>query len=91
LIDNTIKYSYTNTKIEIALKLNTLTIKNYSEGINKKDLPFVFEQYYKADNNKKQEGYGLGLSIVKTIMDICDFEIDIKSKINKYTTVIISF
>ena len=46
-------------------------------------MPFVWEKFYKADKSHSQEGNGLGLSLVKRIIELHKGTIEIKSKINK--------
>lgn len=94
IIDNSIKYSKSPV-IDITLRrLNgvTLEIKDYGRGIDSKDLENVFEPYYKVDQsrNSKHEGWGLGLSISREIVEKHGGSIEIKSSPNKGTSVIIN-
>jgi two-component system phosphate regulon sensor histidine kinase PhoR len=62
-------------------------------GIAEKDLPHIFEAFYKADQSRttvdNQSGAGLGLAIVKQIVEQHHGTIEIKSLVNKGTTVLI--
>lgn len=92
LFDNAVKYTDEKGQIDISLIRSkrhvTFTIKNSGKGIAKQDLPKIFDRFYRVDPSRTQEtsGYGLGLSIAKTIMDRLGGEIYATSVENKYTT-----
>ena len=68
LILNAIKYnSKENPLIEITFKDNTLSIFNKGEKIDTKNLLVIFDRYYQS--NSSNEGFGLGLNIVKEFCD----------------------
>ena len=76
LIDNAIKYSNDEGIIEIASEATDghtlVVIKDNGIGIDEKDLPHVFERFYRADSARQKidsGGYGLGLSIAKQIVE----------------------
>lgn len=91
LFDNAIKYSNKNGQIDISLikskRQVIYSIKNSGKGIAKQDLPKVFDRFYRADPSRTHEngGYGLGLSIAKTIIDGLGGEIHVTSVENEYT------
>lgn len=70
-----------------------LKITDTGMGIDQNDLKHVFERFYKADKSRNisESGAGLGLSIVKEIADIHKIHINIKSDIDKGTTIILTF
>ncbi|MBQ7975455.1 MAG: HAMP domain-containing histidine kinase [Clostridia bacterium] len=74
LIDNAIKFSYPKTTVEIKMwvdkKKAYFSVGNFGEGIDKTELPHVFDRFYKTDTSRtnKSTGAGLGLSFVKNIM-----------------------
>jgi len=92
LFYNAVKYTDEKGQIDISLIRSkrhvTFTIKNSGKGIAKQDLPKIFDRFYRVDPSRTQEtsGYGLGLSIAKTIMDRLGGEIYATSVENKYTT-----
>lgn len=97
LLDNAIKYTNKSGKINVNLQQEKnkikLKIKNTGEGIKKEDLEKIFERFYRVDSSRAREtgGYGLGLSIAKSIVDSHKGKIYAESNIGKDTTFIIEF
>ncbi len=91
LVDNAVKFTPEKGKISFSvLKENkglTFTVKNTGEGIPKKDLPHIFERFYKVDKSRSaaKNSTGLGLYIVKTIITAHNGSISVSSKENEYT------
>lgn len=79
-ISNAIKYSYEEGKIEIILEANDdqciMSFKDNGVGI--KDSKQIFERYYRE--NKEKGGFGIGLNIVKSIIDHANIDLEINSK-----------
>ncbi len=96
LLDNAIKYSPDKTSIKISSKQTKefviVTIQDKGIGISKQHLPKIFDRFFRADPSRsKNEGYGLGLSIAKSIMDAHDATIEVESALGKGTTFKLSF
>ena len=91
LIENAIKFSKQNGKIDIKLikeKSNIIvTIKDYGIGMSEDELEKIFERFYQIDKSHSEEGSGLGLAIVKRIIELSNGSIRIESKENKGTIV----
>lgn len=94
ILDNAVKYSDKKSSIRIMKyaqkKGIEIRIQDEGCGIEKDDLPHVFDRFYRSDSaRKKQEigGYGLGLSIAKKITEVHEGEITIISEPQKGTTV----
>lgn len=89
LIDNAIKYSKKDGKIEISLKTagekHQVIIKDYGIGMDEKTVMHAFDKFYQGDNGMK-EGTGLGLSIVDSIAKIIGAQIELESKQGVGTT-----
>jgi len=70
-----------------------VTVKDTGSGIPAEDLPFVFEPFYRVDKSRAHGtgGYGLGLSLCKTIIEQHGGSIDISSSPDEGTTVLLSF
>lgn len=98
ILDNAIKYSTKKTSIKIyAKKTNNqiiIEIKDQGIGIEKKDLPFIFDRFFRADQSRSKEkviGYGLGLSIAKKIILNHHGKISVTSQIDKGSVFTINF
>lgn len=98
LLDNAIKYSPKESKISINITQTNgsamVKIADKGMGIKASDLPYIFNRFYRADlsrNKEKIEGYGLGLSIAKRIVDLHGGTIEATSKSGKGTEFIIKF
>ena len=95
LLDNAIKYTNQSGKIDVDLRQEKnkikIKVKNSGEGINRKDLNKIFERFYRVDTSRAREsgGYGLGLSIAKSIVENHNGKIYAESTIGKDTTFII--
>ena len=70
-----------------------ISIKDNGIGIADADLPFIFERFYRADKTRSRSagGSGLGLSLVKFIVEILGGKIQVTSIPNQGTTFTISF
>lgn len=94
LLDNAIKYSgeYTNIWIQAGIHEGQIQVSIQDEGIGMDDETIVkiFEKYYQVDSSRQEEGYGLGLSIVKRIVDICGGKITVESQLGSGTTIHVS-
>lgn len=92
LLDNALKYS--NPKGKISLSLSTysnkaiLSVSNTGAGIPKEHLSQIFNRFYRVDKSRSKNsgGYGLGLSIAKTIVEQHKGRIWAKSIENEVTT-----
>lgn len=91
LVDNAIKFSEEGGSISFNLKIENkktaLTIINTGKGIPEKELPFIFERFYKVDKSRSasKNSTGLGLYIVKTIITAHGGNVKVSSKENEYT------
>jgi signal transduction histidine kinase len=93
LIDNAIKFSNHNTQIVVEL-LNTkkeyfIQIKDQGLGIPEGEIDKISEPYYRGKDHAK-EGLGIGLFLVKSIINQHNGYVKIRSKVNKGTTVKVS-
>ncbi len=90
LLENAIKYSKDNSVITVGLsqKGESKIIKVYNEGVGvtKEQKNRLFDKFYRVDGSRQREtgGYGLGLSIVKNIVDMHKGKIQVESIPNKY-------
>lgn len=93
ILDNAIKFSNNNGKIDVVLTQEkdkiVVKIKDYGKGIPDDELEKVFERFYQIDKSHSEDGAGLGLAIVKRIIELSEGQIEIESKENIGTTVIV--
>lgn len=92
LIDNSIKFTPEGGYISVYTGNNQkgesiFKVRNSGQGIAKKDLPKVFERFYKTDKSRSsnKESSGLGLYIVKSIIDLHQGKITVRSMLGEYT------
>ncbi len=91
LIDNAIKFSPEGGPLEISLregdKKAYVSVSNGGETIPPEELPLVFDRFHKIDKSraKNRESWGLGLYIVKTIMDLHGENISVASRDGRTT------
>ena len=98
ILDNAIKYSRDSSQpveITIASKKDqtAIQIKDHGIGIPEEELPYILEPFYRVDKSRSKQtgGYGLGLSICKTIMEAHGGKIELESELGKGTTVTLIF
>lgn len=90
ILKNAIKYSHKNGTVE--LKTNTekdflkISVKDYGKGINKEDMPYIFERFYRGDKSRQDEGIGIGLSIAQQIIKIHKGKIESNSNFKQGST-----
>jgi two-component system sensor histidine kinase MprB len=65
LLDNAMKWSPAGGTVELSLSDGVLAVRDEGPGFKEKDLPHVFDRFYRADDARKQPGSGLGLAIVR--------------------------
>ena len=91
LINNAINYTGDDNKVIINVLVDKnirVEIKDTGKGIKKEDLPHIWDKYYHSKKEHKRNviGTGIGLSIVKTILESHNFKYGVESKRNKGTT-----
>ncbi len=95
LLDNAIKYSHEKSVVTIASKKTDhhvqIEIKDRGVGIDDKDVPHIFDRFYRADKSRSRvPGYGLGLSIAKQIVEKHKGTIAVRSRRNKGTVFVVN-
>ena len=97
ICDNAIKYNHVGGSVHIEVKSDEanaiLTISDTGIGIPVDAQDRIFERFYRVDKSRSKEvgGTGLGLSIVKHSVKLLGGEIELRSIVDKGTTIIISF
>ena len=94
ILKNCVEHSKENSKIEIKYEQNKMyskiEIKDYGVGIDKKDLPHIFERFYKGKNSSK-DSVGIGLALSKSIIESENGFIQVESELGIGTVFVIKY
>ena len=94
LLDNAIKFSPEAGCITITLRANNgnvvFTVKDQGEGINDKTQKFIFDKFYQGDTSHHMEGNGLGLPLVKKILELHKGRIAVQSQTGRGSVFIVT-
>lgn len=89
IFSNALRYTNENDTIEINSyhkdKNIILEIKDTGCGIKKEDISNIFDIFYRGTNSRREEGMGIGLSVVKNIIDTHGWKIEVESEVGKGT------
>ena len=91
LVDNAIRYTRPGGRVDVELGLQdgqvVLTVDDTGLGIPARDLPRVFERFYRVDRARSREtgGTGLGLSIVRHVVENHGGRVDVRSELGRGT------
>ncbi len=89
LINNAIKFSPNGSALELSCSKEDgqilVVIRDHGEGMTAETQKRIFEKFYQGDSAHATEGNGLGLSLVKRIVDLCGGKIDVESALGKGT------
>jgi len=87
ILDNAIKYTPKGGKIRVAVNsLNekaSIIVEDTGIGIKEKDLPHIFDRFYRAEQSRTSPGTGLGLSLAKAIVEAHGGKIQVTSAVGK--------
>ena len=90
LINNAIKYSPEGKEVRVSVRIKgkkaVIEVRDQGIGISEKEIPHIFDRFYRADSSRNKtivDGYGLGLSIAKSIVDAHKGEIKVESEVGK--------
>jgi len=92
LLDNAVKYCLEGSEVQVRLKTDResiiVEVADDGPGISQEDLPHIFEKMYRVEKESTRavEGSGLGLSIVKRIVELHGGRIAVESAVGKGTT-----
>jgi two-component system, OmpR family, heavy metal sensor histidine kinase CusS len=93
LLSNALRHGSAGGRVTIEVRSDSteviVTVKDDGSGVPPKDLPKLFDRFYRGENSR--EGVGLGLSIVKSIMGLHHGTAEIFSELGKGTTVVLRF
>ncbi|MDE6189739.1 MAG: HAMP domain-containing histidine kinase [Clostridia bacterium] len=89
LLSNAIKFTESGGKISVYLKKTdggaVVTVADTGCGISSETGEHIFEKFYQGDTSHAQEGNGLGLALVKKVIDLIGGSISVSSEVNKGT------
>ena len=97
LLSNSLKYSKVNEEILLTLKCENdsiiIEVNDNGIGISEKDLPFIFERFYRSDESRDKNtgGAGIGLTIVKAITEAHMGTINVYSTLGEGSTFVLTF
>ncbi|WP_312468894.1 ATP-binding protein [Neobacillus sp.] len=98
VLNNALKYTPEGKKVTISVQTEMegyvgFKIHDEGSGMNEDDIPHIFERFYRGDKSRdrKTGGVGIGLSIVKALMDAHKGVIKVKSRLNKGTSITLWF
>ena len=98
VLNNAVKYSGAESQpVQVSCELRksyaVIRVTDFGIGIPEVDLAHIFEPFYRVDKSRTKDtgGYGLGLSLCKTIMEAHDGKIEVQSRLQEGTTVSLFF
>jgi signal transduction histidine kinase len=98
VLDNAVKYSFESSRpVEVSIENRkphwVVSIRDHGVGIPEDELPYIFEPFYRVDKSRSKDtgGYGLGLSLGKTVMEAHQGKIEVDSAPGRGTTVRLLF
>ncbi|MFO7845061.1 MAG: HAMP domain-containing sensor histidine kinase [Balneolaceae bacterium] len=96
-VENAIKYSVDEKEIHIEVKKSgnyvSLSVADKGTGIPKQSMRYIFDKFYRVEDSltAKTKGHGLGLSIVKNMVEMNGGRIDVKSEYGKGSVFTVKF
>ena len=91
LVDNALKWSPGDGRVEIDLAGGRLSVRDHGPGFQEADLPHVFDRFYRADNARSLPGSGLGLAIVRQAAEANGGEVEARNAPDGGAVVRVSF
>jgi len=92
IIDNAFKYTTSDWFIDVVLKDRYLSIEDNGQGMKHEEMEHMWDDFWQADSSKWQDQwFGLGLSLVKRLVEMNGWRIDVKSRLGKGTKFTIFF
>jgi signal transduction histidine kinase len=88
-LDNAARYNPKGTEIGVRVKSGVIEVWDKGTGIAKEDLPHIFDRFFRGEASRskaKADGYGLGLAIAKSIVELHKGKIGVESEVGKGTT-----
>ena len=93
ILDNAVKYTPPKGRISVTVGTEIggaeVAIEDTGTGIPEEELPHVFDRFYRVDKSRNAAGFGLGLSIAKSIVEAHGGSIDVRSRLSQGTAFIV--
>jgi signal transduction histidine kinase len=90
IVGNAIRYTEENGTISLTARVDgadvVLAISDTGMGIPKDDIPRIFDPFYRGTNSRREQGFGLGLTTVKSIIESHGWLITVSSEVGAGTT-----
>ena len=93
LLENALRYTPTKGSIKVKADLDNnrqiaVSVSDSGSGIERADLPFIFEHFYKADKSRQRSygGAGIGLALVKKYVELHGGQVWVESEVGKGST-----
>jgi len=84
LLDNAVKYTPAGGRVDVEVfqrpKQVIITVKDTGIGMRQEDLPKIWNRLYRGDESRSQQGLGLGLSVVKSIVEVHGGYVEVSSE-----------
>ncbi len=91
IIKNAIKFSHNDSELHISYADKKLIIKDFWVGIQKENIPKIFWRFYRQDNARNKEWFGIWLALVAKIAKMYKWKIKVDSQVEQWTKFIINF
>ena len=95
LVDNALRSIPDGGTIQISIAVNAahseVVVSDNGCGVSPEHLPRLFDRFYRVDSSRSSDGAGLGLALVKSIVDLHGGSAKIESEVNRGTTVVLIF
>jgi two-component system, OmpR family, heavy metal sensor histidine kinase CusS len=95
LLDNALRFTARHGEIDVAVSKHNgdfeVAVSDNGSGISPEHLPRVFDRFYRAESSRTSDGAGLGLALVKSIVELHGGSATIQSELNHGTTVVLRF
>lgn len=90
LISNAVKFTEPGGSIKLTLRMNKgiieVSVKDTGCGISKATGRYIFDKFYQGDTSHSSYGNGLGLALVKRVIDVLGYDISVDSELGKGST-----
>jgi signal transduction histidine kinase len=84
LIDNAVKYTPTGGRVEVSVRADgdkaVLAVRDSGAGIPADELPRIWDRLFRGDTSRAERGLGLGLSLVRAIVQAHHGTVDVRSE-----------